>query len=138
LLVASNGRPCQSGSQPGGSTQDSASPSRSRQLTQLCPSYGSTYRTRIPTDRKVKFLAIAVAGTLVAGWQPQYLPWGFPVVISGPFLTATVLIGWFPRSGTALLMVASAVLVAICVLYQVTPERTASSARMRFASILAM
>jgi hypothetical protein len=67
-----------------------------------------------------KFLAIAVAGTLEAGWQPQYLPWGFLVVISGPFLIATLLIGRFPRSGTAVLMVASAVLVAICVLYVVT------------------
>jgi hypothetical protein len=67
-----------------------------------------------------KFLAIAVAGTLEAGWQPQYLPWGFLAVISGPFLIATILIGRFPRSGTAVLMVASAVLVTICVLYIAT------------------
>jgi hypothetical protein len=64
-----------------------------------------------------KFLAIAVAGTLESGWQPQYLPWGFLAVISGPFLIATVLIGRFPRSGTAVLMLASAVLVAICVVF---------------------
>ena len=59
-----------------------------------------------------KFLAIAVAVALEEGWQPQYLPWGFLVVISGPFLIAALLIGRFPRSGTAVLMVASAVLVA--------------------------
>jgi hypothetical protein len=76
-----------------------------------------------------KFLAIAVAVALEAGWQPQVLPWGFLVVISGPLLLATVLLGRFPRSGTAVLMVASAVLVAICVLYLVTtgwPELSVS------------
>jgi signal transduction histidine kinase len=54
-----------------------------------------------------KFLAIAVAVALEEGWQPQYLPWGFLVVISGPFLVAALLIGRFPRSGAALLMVAA-------------------------------
>jgi hypothetical protein len=67
-----------------------------------------------------KFLAITVAVALEAGWQPQYLPWGFLVVISGPFLIATVLIGRFPRSGTAVLMLGSAVLITICVLFLVT------------------
>src|SRR3954453_12768795 len=67
-----------------------------------------------------KFLAIAVAVALEAGWQPQYLPWGFLGVIAGPFLIATVLIGRFPRSGVVVLMVASVVLVAICVLFLVT------------------
>jgi hypothetical protein len=60
-----------------------------------------------------KFLAIAVDVALAEGWRPQVLPWGFLVVISGPFVAATVLIGQLPRSGTAVLMLASAVFVTV-------------------------
>lgn len=67
-----------------------------------------------------KFLAIAVAGTLADGWQPEFLPWGFLAVICGPFVVATILIGRFPRSGAAVLMLASAVLVTICSVYLIT------------------
>jgi hypothetical protein len=63
-----------------------------------------------------KFLAIAFA----AGWKPEVLPWGFLVVISGPFVAATVLIRRFPRSGAAVLMLGSAVLVTICAGYLIT------------------
>jgi len=67
-----------------------------------------------------KFLAIAVAVALEKGWKPEFLPWGFLVVFSGPFVAATVLIHRYPRSGAAVLMLASAMLVTICAGYLIT------------------
>lgn len=82
--------------------------------------------TRRPSTRTLRILAAAltlvtvskfVAIAVDAGGDPRYLPWGFLVMFSVPFLVATIMIRRFPRWGAAVLMLFSAVVLAAVVAY---------------------
>jgi hypothetical protein len=76
-----------------------------------------------------KFLAIAAWVVTEEGWRPGMMPWGFLVVITGPFVAAFLALPRFPRLGAVVLMLASGVFVAVCGLYVATtgmPESLAS------------
>ena len=76
-----------------------------------------------------KFLAIAAWVLTEEGWRPGMLPWGFLAVITGPFVAAFLAMQRFPRLAAVVLMLASGLFVAVCVLYVATtgmPESPAS------------
>src|SRR4029453_17945797 len=67
-----------------------------------------------------KFAGIAVVVAADHGWRPGVLPWGFLIVLSGPFAAAALLLRRVARTGAVLLLLGSTVLAADCVLYVLT------------------